>query len=187
MLWYQNIATLLSQFVLPLLVLCILNLQVARTILLATEQRRELVASEKREHNTAKMMIFVVIVFLVCYTFSFILNVAEILFSSLFRHPVGYLLNDINNILIVVNTSSPFIFYVKYSTRYRNQLRTIYGIRWVTARLKFDSGKPVRSADRFAPAGPRGKAIRDPNRFTAIGNGFVDTTKPEGDVRKGKA
>ncbi|KAK6040414.1 hypothetical protein COOONC_22081 [Cooperia oncophora] len=118
MLWYQNIATLLSQFVLPLLVLCVLNLQVARTILRATEQRRELVASEKREHSTAKMMIFVVIVFLVCYTFSFILNVAEILFSALFRHPIGYLLNDINNILVVVNTSSPFMFYVKYSTRW---------------------------------------------------------------------
>uniref|UniRef100_A0A1I7XM48 G_PROTEIN_RECEP_F1_2 domain-containing protein n=1 Tax=Heterorhabditis bacteriophora TaxID=37862 RepID=A0A1I7XM48_HETBA len=117
MLWYQNIATLLSQFVLPLLVLCVLNLQVARTILRATEQRRELVASERREHNTAKMMIFVVIVFLVCYTFSFILNVAEILFSEIFRHPIGYLLNDINNILVVVNSSSPFVFYVKYSTR----------------------------------------------------------------------
>lgn len=35
--------------------------QVAKTILEAGETRRELVASEKREHNTAKMMLFVVI------------------------------------------------------------------------------------------------------------------------------
>ncbi|KAK6051357.1 hypothetical protein COOONC_11138 [Cooperia oncophora] len=184
MLWYQNIATLLSQFVLPLLVLCVLNLQVARTILRATEQRRELVASEKREHSTAKMMIFVVIVFLVCYTFSFILNVAEILFSALFRHPIGYLLNDINNILVVVNTSSPFMFYVKYSTRYRNQLRTIYGIRWICARLKFTKRKrkQKRSNERLGPLNIRGKIVREvPTCITSIENGFTvleeNTTK----------
>uniref|UniRef100_A0AC34RLA7 G-protein coupled receptors family 1 profile domain-containing protein n=2 Tax=Panagrolaimus sp. JU765 TaxID=591449 RepID=A0AC34RLA7_9BILA len=68
MVLYQNIATLITQFILPLIVLCILNLQVAKTILEAGETRRELVASEKREHNTAKMMLFVVIVFLFCYT-----------------------------------------------------------------------------------------------------------------------
>ena len=56
MLLYQNIATLITQFVLPLLVLCILNLQVARAILKAGEMRRELVASERREHSLAKMM-----------------------------------------------------------------------------------------------------------------------------------
>ncbi|CAI4222720.1 unnamed protein product [Auanema sp. JU1783] len=137
MLWYQNIATLLSQFVVPVVALCMLNIEVARTILKAIEQRNELVASERREHNTAKMMIFVVLVFLFCYTFSFILNVLEIFQSSLFRSNIGYLLNDVNNILVVVNSSSTFIFYVKYSTRYRNQLRTLYGIRWFTSRLKF--------------------------------------------------
>jgi hypothetical protein len=78
MILYQNISMLLSQFILPLLVLCILNLQVARTILEAGETRRELVASEKREHSTAKMMLFVVIVFIFCYTLSFCLNVWEI-------------------------------------------------------------------------------------------------------------
>ncbi|CAJ0590809.1 unnamed protein product [Cylicocyclus nassatus] len=176
LLWYQNIATLLSQFVLPLLVLCILNLQVARTILMATEQRRELVASVKREHNTAKMMIFVVIVFLVCYTFSFILNVAEILFSSLFRHPVGYLLNDINNILIVVNTSSPFVFYVKYSTRYRNHLRTLYGIRWFAAKMKFQQSKR-RSAERLM----NGTDTKTFASYTSIGNGFMTKLKIDKD------
>ncbi|KIH50491.1 hypothetical protein ANCDUO_19430 [Ancylostoma duodenale] len=142
---------------------------------MAAEQRSELVASEKREHNTAKMMIFVVIVFLVCYTFSFILNVAEIMFSSLFRHPVGYLLNDINNILIVVNTSSPFVFYVKYSTRYRNQLRTMYGIRWFAAKMKFIDSKPLRGSERLVPT-PNGKAL---NSYTSIKTAFMDKQKIE--------
>nr|CDJ92216.1 7TM GPCR domain containing protein [Haemonchus contortus] len=188
MLWYQNIATLLSQFVLPLLVLCILNLQVARTILMATEQRRELVASEKREHNTAKMMIFVVIVFLVCYTFSFILNVAEILFSALFRHPIGYLLNDINNILVVVNTSSPFVFYIKYSTRYRNQLRTVYGIRWAAARFKFYDRKPRRSHERLVPIGARGKVAREGlNVYPALGNVVIEKKRSDDEAKSRKS
>uniref|UniRef100_A0A7E4UQ23 G_PROTEIN_RECEP_F1_2 domain-containing protein n=1 Tax=Panagrellus redivivus TaxID=6233 RepID=A0A7E4UQ23_PANRE len=141
MVLYQNIATLITQFVLPLLVLCVLNLQVARTILRAGETRRELVASEKREHSTAKMMLFVVIVFLFCYTLSFCLNVMEMVDPSLFTTPFGFLLNDINNILVVFNSSSSFIFYTKYSSRYRAQLRTMYGIRYIVARCCFISGR----------------------------------------------
>lgn len=37
------------------------NFQVAQTILQASEQRRQLVASEKCEYNTARMMFFIVI------------------------------------------------------------------------------------------------------------------------------
>ncbi|CAI5450997.1 unnamed protein product [Caenorhabditis angaria] len=130
MLWYQNVATLLSQFLLPLVVLCVLNLKVARTIMKASEQRRELVASVKREHSTAKMMIMVVIVFLVCYTFSFVLNVLEVFSPSIFQSDLGYFLNDVNNILIIINSSSPFYFYYNYSTRFRNQARRLYFLKW---------------------------------------------------------
>lgn len=126
---------LLSQFILPLLVLCILNLQVAKTILQAGETRRELVASEKREHSTAKMMLFVVIVFIFCYSLSFCLNVWEIFKPELFKQPIGLLLNDINNILVVINSSSSFIFYTKYSSRYRAQLRQMPIIRLVATRF----------------------------------------------------
>uniref|UniRef100_A0AC35FGP0 G-protein coupled receptors family 1 profile domain-containing protein n=1 Tax=Panagrolaimus sp. PS1159 TaxID=55785 RepID=A0AC35FGP0_9BILA len=130
--------------------------RVAKTILEAGETRRELVASEKREHNTAKMMLFVVIVFLFCYTLSFCLNVLEIFNPELFRHPIGFLLNDVNNILVVINSSSSFIFYTKYSSRYRAQLRTMYGIRWIVARCCFFSdrstinGKARSSTEEYA-------------------------------------
>ncbi|CAD5224566.1 unnamed protein product [Bursaphelenchus okinawaensis] len=139
MVLYQNIAMLLTQFVLPLMVLCILNLQVAKTILEAGETRRELVASEKREHSTAKMMLFVVIVFIFCYMLSFCLNVLEIFNPDLFKNPIGFLLNDVNNILVVINSSSSFIFYVKYSSRYRAQLRTMPIVAFFVARCCFES------------------------------------------------
>uniref|UniRef100_A0A914CDK9 G-protein coupled receptors family 1 profile domain-containing protein n=1 Tax=Acrobeloides nanus TaxID=290746 RepID=A0A914CDK9_9BILA len=137
MVLYQNIATSVTQFVVPLFILCVLNLQVARTILEATETRRDLVASEKREHKTAKMLLFVVIVFIFCYTLSFCLNVLEFFNPELFKQPIGYLLNDINNILIVINSSSSFIFYCTYSSRYRSQIRTMYGLQWLTSRFCF--------------------------------------------------
>jgi hypothetical protein len=92
MVLYQNIAMLLTQFVLPLAVLCLLNLQVAKAILHASETRRELVASEKREHNTAKMMLFVVIVFIFCYMLSFCLNLLEIFHPDLFKQQVWLVL-----------------------------------------------------------------------------------------------
>nr|AFJ93333.1 VRFamide receptor [Globodera pallida] len=127
MLLYQNAATMLSQFLLPLCVLCALNFQVASAILAAVEQRREmwaeeLSAAEQREHKTAKMMLMVVLVFLFCYSLSFCLNVLEIVLPDLFRSQVGYLLNDVNNILIVLNSSSSFVFYAQFSSRYRAQL-----------------------------------------------------------------
>uniref|UniRef100_A0A0K0EMV0 G_PROTEIN_RECEP_F1_2 domain-containing protein n=1 Tax=Strongyloides stercoralis TaxID=6248 RepID=A0A0K0EMV0_STRER len=127
MLVYQNIAYIISQYLLPLFVLCLLNLEVAKTILRATEQRRELVSSVKTEHQTAKMMIFVVIVFIFCYTFGIFLNLLEHLYREIFDTTIGYMLNDINNILVVFNSSSNFIFYVKYSTRYRAKLRELIG------------------------------------------------------------
>uniref|UniRef100_A0A0N4Z0Y4 G_PROTEIN_RECEP_F1_2 domain-containing protein n=1 Tax=Parastrongyloides trichosuri TaxID=131310 RepID=A0A0N4Z0Y4_PARTI len=125
MLVYQNIAYIISQYLLPLFVLCLLNLEVAKTILKATEQRRELVSSVKTEHQTAKMMIFVVIVFIFCYTFGIFLNLLEHLYREIFDTTIGYMLNDINNILVVFNSSSNFIFYVKYSTRYRAKLHEL--------------------------------------------------------------
>uniref|UniRef100_A0A0N5BBP2 G_PROTEIN_RECEP_F1_2 domain-containing protein n=1 Tax=Strongyloides papillosus TaxID=174720 RepID=A0A0N5BBP2_STREA len=127
MLVYQNIAYIISQYLIPLFVLCLLNLEVAKTILKATEQRRELVTSVKTEHQTAKMMIFVVIVFIFCYTFGIFLNLLEHLYREIFETTIGYMLNDINNILVVFNSSSNFIFYVKYSTRYRAKLRELIG------------------------------------------------------------
>lgn len=136
----------------------------AKTILEAGETRRELVASEKREHNTAKMMLFVVIgecgrtpptpppsVFIFCYMLSFCLNVLEIFNPNLFKNPIGFLLNDVNNILVVVNSSSSFIFYVKYSSRYRAQLRTLPGVAFFAARCCFlrpGAGFADKAADK---------------------------------------
>lgn len=89
----------------------------ARTIISVAEQRKELVKSEKREHSSAKMMIYIVIVFVFCYSLSFCLNVLELCHPNLFKQQVGYLLNDVNNILIVFNSSTSFVFYAKYSSR----------------------------------------------------------------------
>ncbi|CAP37568.1 Protein CBR-FRPR-3 [Caenorhabditis briggsae] len=148
LLWYQNVATMITQFAFPLVVLCVLNIQVARTIIRASEQRRELVASVRREHSTAKMMIMVVIVFLVCYIFSFVLNVLEICYERIFESAFGYFLNDVNNVLVVVNSSCAFVFYYKYSTRFRNQARTLPVIRWFASMSKFNVYNTVVTPNR---------------------------------------
>lgn len=63
-------------------------------------------------------------VFVFCYTFSFVLNIAEILDREVFLQPLGHFLNDVNNILVIINSSSSFLFYIKYSTRFRAELRS---------------------------------------------------------------
>ncbi|KAL3117176.1 hypothetical protein niasHT_007579 [Heterodera trifolii] len=158
MLLYQNVATMLSQFLVPLCVLCALNFQVARTILVAVEQRREmwaeLSAAERREHKTAKMMLMVVLVFLFCYSLSFCLNVLEIVLPALFRSQIGYLLNDVNNILIVLNASSSFVFYAQFSSRYRAQLvYLLRRCRCVDLLFRWAYGKSTAPLEGGSPCG----------------------------------
>ncbi len=54
---------------------------------------------------------------------SFCLNLLEIFHPDLFKQQIGFLLNDVNNVLVVINSSSSFVFYIKYSSRYKGQLR----------------------------------------------------------------
>lgn len=129
MLLYQNLATTLSQFLLPLCVLCPLNLQVARSILAARERRKNMLWTElssveasSREQSTAAMMLVVVLVFVFCYFLSLCLNVLEMFIPRLFRSSTGFLLNDINNILVLINSASSALFYARFSSRYRAHL-----------------------------------------------------------------
>ncbi|KAF8363466.1 frpr-3 [Pristionchus pacificus] len=82
-----------------------------------------------------------VLFFIFCYAFSFMLNVLEIVYESLFRSSFGYLLNDINNILICLNSSTSFIFYCKYSTRYRAQLMRTCSLGFVLKRFMVSPGR----------------------------------------------
>ncbi|GMS85087.1 hypothetical protein PENTCL1PPCAC_7262, partial [Pristionchus entomophagus] len=82
-----------------------------------------------------------VLLFIFCYSFSFMLNVLEIVYESLFRSAIGYLLNDINNILICLNSSTSIIFYCKYSTRYRAQLMRTCSLGFVLKRFLVSPGR----------------------------------------------
>jgi hypothetical protein len=58
-----------------------------------------------------------VLVFIFCYSLSFCLNVLEMLFPEMFRSALGFMLNDATNLLVVLNSSSSFIFYTQCSRR----------------------------------------------------------------------
>uniref|UniRef100_A0A914W6Y9 G-protein coupled receptors family 1 profile domain-containing protein n=1 Tax=Plectus sambesii TaxID=2011161 RepID=A0A914W6Y9_9BILA len=122
-LWYGTVLYLLTQFVMPFLLIAILNTKMVNTIVKAKKQRALLTMNEKSEHKTALMMALVVVIFVSCYTLSFVLNFIELIDASFFdregTQALAYFLNDINNTLVTFNSASTFVIYVSFSRRYR--------------------------------------------------------------------
>jgi len=85
---YGTVLYLLTQFLLPFLLISILNTVMVRTIMAAKKQRAMLTISEKSEHRTAIMMVIVVVTFACCYTLSVrsphLLNFVFLLGKNLF-------------------------------------------------------------------------------------------------------
>lgn len=80
---YGTVLYLLTQFLLPFLLITILNAKMVNTIVTARKQRALLTMSEKSEHRTALMMVMVVIIFVCCYTLS-------VRYHSMFYRPVSF-------------------------------------------------------------------------------------------------
>lgn len=142
-------------FLLPFLVLLIFNVLVVRSIQIARQHRLLLSRQQCREHNTALMMIILVLVFFFCNVLAFILNAIESVLptescktetemttdsfnSSTFMSttteiiecmakPNFFLfLEDLNNLLIELNSSVNFFIYFAFSNRFRSIFKKIY-------------------------------------------------------------
>lgn len=120
---YSTILYLASHFVLPFTVILLLNIKMVKAINEAHRERRRLNPHQSQEYRTAQMIIVVTTMFGVCNTLAFVLNIWEAyqrdLFSTANHRFLAYLILDISNILILLNSASTFVIYLLYCNRYR--------------------------------------------------------------------
>lgn len=68
----------------------------------------------------------IVLVFVFCYLLSFVFTILELCLPDFFKmNPIGLMLNELNNLLVVLNSSTSFIFYLQTS-RYKKQLEEMF-------------------------------------------------------------
>jgi hypothetical protein len=121
---YYTSLYLVSHFLAPFLLIAILNVFILLAIRRAHDQQKKLTYRQSQQRKTTQMIVVVTAVFGTCNTLPFVLNIWEALRPSLFDpddvwQPIAFLMLDISNVLVVVNSATTVCLYLIYCRKYR--------------------------------------------------------------------
>ncbi|KAK0411753.1 hypothetical protein QR680_005823 [Steinernema hermaphroditum] len=126
MIGYFTISYLLTHFLIPFGAIIVLNGHVCLSIFHFRRERQAMTRQQQREHKTTVMLLMVTVMFAVCNTLPFLLNLVECAKPDLFiaesTAAIAFQLNDISTLLVVLNSASTFAIYFMFSAKYRNTL-----------------------------------------------------------------
>ncbi|KAF7634412.1 Npr-3 [Meloidogyne graminicola] len=138
MIGYYSLLFLLSHFLLPFGTIISLNGMLAHRILNLRLIREQLTNKQLREHNTTSMLLLVTLSFALCNALPFLLNLAECIQGDLFTNErtasLAFILNDLANFLVVLNSSTTWIYYAIFSAKYREGVAYLFGLRTLDRR-----------------------------------------------------
>lgn len=111
---------LITQFIYPFASLVVLNGLIVFKIRVAKAYRETLSRQQTKEYKTANMMVMVIVIFILCNTLAFCLNVLETIQGGRLKQQNWFFLcTDVNNLLVECNSACNCVVYYKYSLRYR--------------------------------------------------------------------
>ena len=122
---------LLFMFLLPFLVILLLNAALIRAISRSRHQRQRMSTSATREHNLTVMLVAVIVVFLVCQFPTIVDNILVAVVGEE-RHNVVLqyqLLYIACTCLVTINSSLNFVLYCLFGKKFRLVLCHILGVR----------------------------------------------------------
>ena len=123
---YENVSYCLFVFLIPLLILIVLNVHLVQELKKA-QQNRKAISSRKNadENNITLVMIVIILVFIVCQTPA---SINQILFYTIGQSNTGDTCTDyekyyhISNVLITTNSSLNFIIYCLFRRQFQQEL-----------------------------------------------------------------
>lgn len=173
---YYTVAYVLVHFFAPFLLISALNALIIRAISEASALRQTLAPKRnssicnpsetaackdaRRQGNITRMIVVVTLIFLVCNTLPFVLNIWEALEPSLFdpknpRSSVAYVTLDVSNILVVLNSSTNFVVYAIYCRQYRKICRRY----WRGFRCSKRKSSSNSNVDSYSDASKMGTSV----------------------------
>lgn len=130
---YYTILFLITHFLIPFSTLAFTNTRIVKEIYNAVQERTRLGRRETREQKTTIMMAIIIFIFLFCNVLLFILNIIQAWEPKFFTDDqtknLAYVLNDLSNLLIVINSSTNSFIYYLFSERYRRLFKHLLRIK----------------------------------------------------------
>ncbi len=121
--FYYTGLYLVTHFLVPFVILTILNCLIAGAISSAKTRRQSISRQEMREYKTAHMMIVIIVIFLLTNTIPYVLNICEVLKPDLMEssdnNAIPYVIMDISNLLVVLNSATTCFIYFFFSSKFR--------------------------------------------------------------------
>lgn len=122
---------LIFMFLLPFLIILVLNTALLRAINRSRKQRQEMSTTDTREHNLTVMLVAVIAVFLVCQFPTIVDNilvaiVGEQRHNAVLQYQMLYM---VCTVLVTINSSLNFVLYCLFGKKFRMVLRHILGLK----------------------------------------------------------
>ena len=110
---YITWAYLIFMYFIPFIGLAIFNLLIYRQVRIANLERSRMSRQEQKEIGLATMLMVVVIVFFICNILALIVNILEAFKQTYIQ------LNNLNNLLVTLNSSANFIIYCIFNDKFK--------------------------------------------------------------------
>ncbi|KAL8613861.1 hypothetical protein ACOMHN_032851 [Nucella lapillus] len=127
---------LLFMFLLPFLIISVLNTALVRAINRSRQQRQQMSTSATREHNLTVMLVAVIVVFLVCQFPTIVDNILVAIVKEAKHNKVleYQVLFTVCTFLVTINSSLNFVLYCLFGKKFRMVLCHVLGLAGSAAR-----------------------------------------------------
>ncbi|XP_043206730.1 FMRFamide receptor-like [Amphibalanus amphitrite] len=163
-------------YCIPFGTLVILNSLIYRNVRIANRMRQLLSRRQQKEIGLATMLFAIVLLFMVCNSLSFVINIIELMNSDskIIEEAGMERIADFSNLLININSSSNFVIYCIFGQKFRRLFLRLFCERLLRRRCG-----TLGCAEDMSMAGPTADASSVPMKRMYRGSNATETENGE--------